>query len=282
MPFDTLDERLRHVATHSLAFCKNQWGSKGLGVEKAIDTDISWRPSFHLKQHQSLIVAVEVGDVLYPELLKGAAHDIGKYNCPIAVYQACSLDVFQKDPKLARVKLLRANGIGVITVDENGDALIQAPAGPLAQNISPTDFEDELAKLTKQLKVRFRTAYSTYQTNVGQGLQECGQLIEEIVISIAKQAVNGGVVPAGILRRDAALMIDTLYSTNFFKDYRAALGAARSFIKEYRNVVSHPSKTPKEMAAKLRKCRSGFLEGLRIGRELRSVITSVGYKVRVL
>lgn len=169
MPFDTLDARLKHVATHCLAFCRSQWGSKGLGIEKAIDNHISWTPTFYIRQHKSLLIAVEVGDVLYPELLKGAAHDIGRHNFPISVYQACSLDVFQKDPKFTRVKLLRDNGFGLITVDEIGGVIVQAPAGPHAQHISPQDFEEQLKGLTQQLKIRLRTAYATYQTNVGQG-----------------------------------------------------------------------------------------------------------------
>lgn len=158
----------------------------------------------------------------------------------------------------------------------------QAHAGPLAQHITPKEFEEHLSGLPQQVKIRLRTAYNTYQSNVGQGLQDCGQLIEEIVKCLAKQAATTSVVNQSTLGKSTALMIDDMYNTQFFKDQRAALGAARSFVKQFRNIVSHPSETPKEMATKLRKCRAGFLEGLRMAKELRDVAGTVGYRVRVL
>ena len=58
-----------------------------------------------MRQNRVLIVAIEVSDPLYPEVLKIAAHDIEHYDYPIAVYQACSLDVYQHDSGFRRVNL---------------------------------------------------------------------------------------------------------------------------------------------------------------------------------
>jgi hypothetical protein len=153
-PFATLSSRLQHVAQHSLALTKSNWGGNGLKIELPIDTSISWRPTFFMKPNKALIIGVEVSDVLYPELLKIAAHDINNFDFPISVYQACSLDVFQKDLKFANVKRLRDNGFGIITVDDSGNRLIQARAEPLAQHISPDKFDKAIAGLTPSLKVK--------------------------------------------------------------------------------------------------------------------------------
>ncbi|TLZ44533.1 MAG: hypothetical protein E6K21_19325 [Gammaproteobacteria bacterium] len=238
-------------------------------------------PTFYLRPNRVLIVAVEVNDVIFPEILKIAAHDVEQYNMPIAMYQACSLDVFQKDVKMAKVNLLRNHGFGLITVDDSDDAVIQFRAPPHAQHIPPERFDAGIAVLNQRLKIKFRGAYSTYQTNVVQGLQEGAQVIEALVNCIATQAQGAGIVPASTSKKDAADIIDILYATPMFHPYRAALGGARSFFREYRNPPSHPPRTPNEAAVTLRKCKAGLFEALRMAAELRRVIQLVGYRVSI-
>jgi hypothetical protein len=282
MAFDTLSDRLKLVARESLGLCRNNWGGNGLKMEAPIDAKISWRPTFFMKPNRVLILAVEVNDLLFPEILKIAAHDIERYNFPICVYQACSLDVYQKDLRLARVNLLREHGFGIITVDDGGAALIQIRAEPLAQHIPPERIDAELRTLTPRLRVKFRTAYATYQTNVGQGLQEAGQIIEALITCIATQAEAANVVGPGTSRKAAAGIIDDLYQTGAFHNHRAALGGARNFARTYRNASSHPARTPNEAAEKIRKCKTGFFDSLRIAGELRLMIQDLGYIVRIV
>jgi hypothetical protein len=282
MAFETFSERLKLVVNESLSLCKQNWGTAGLKKEEPIDSKISWRPTFYIKPNRFLIVAVEVNDVLFPEILKIAAHDIDRHDYPISVYQACSLEVYQRDRRFNHIKLLREHGFGIITVDDAGAALIQVRAEPLAQHISMERLESELKSLTPRLKVKFNNAHATYQTSVGQGLQEAGQIVEELVVSIATQAERAGVVPSGTSRKSTADIIDDLYSVGTFHNYRAALGGARSFVKTYRNIASHPPKTSKQAIEKIRKCRGGFFEALRISGELKAAIQQLGYQVRII
>src|ERR1035437_4302240 len=107
MAFETLSDRLRLVADASLTLCRNNFGANGLRREVEIDTTIGWKPTFYMRPNRALLVAVEVNDLLFPQILKIAAHDIEHYDYPIAVYQACSLDVYQDDRGLKRVNDLR-------------------------------------------------------------------------------------------------------------------------------------------------------------------------------
>lgn len=281
MPFDTLSDRLKIVAKGGLAKCRLEWGRNGLKTEGPIADAIGWTPTFYLSPNRALIVAVEVSDVIFPEILKIAAHDVEQYDMPIAIYQACSLDVYQKDAKMAKVNLLRNHGFGLITVDDGGDAVIQFRAAPYAQHISPERFDAGIADLKQRLKIRFRGAYSTYQTNVLQGLQEAAQVIEALVICLAAQAQRAGKAPPNTSKKDAAEIIDVLYVTPMFQPYRATLGGARSFFREYRNPPSHPPRTPSEAAATLRKCKAGLFEALRMASELQRVIQNAGYRVSI-
>lgn len=279
MAFDTLSDRLKIVANGSLAKCRAEWGAAGLKKEEPIDGSIGWTPTFHLHPTKALIVGVEVSDIIFPEMLKIAAHDIEHYDFPIAIYQACSLDVFQRDTRMVRVNLLREHGFGLITVDDQGTAVIQNRAPAYAQHIPPERFDHAISSLTPNLKVRCRGAYSTYQTNIVQGLQEAAQIIEALVICIATQAEADGKIPAKMIRKDAADIVDVLYATAAFKDFRAVLGGTRSFLREYRNPPSHPARTPPEAADRIRKCKSGFFEAVRLAGELRLLIQRLHYRV---
>ena len=282
MSFDTLSERLKEVAGKSLAYCRLKYGSNGIKVEEGIADAILWRPTFYLKPSKFRIVAVEVEDNLYPSSLRGAAHDISHYDIPISVFQACSLEAYQADQKHKMVNRLKEHGFGIITVDEDGNVAIQHNCVPIAQHISPDAFARELNGLVPSIKVSFRTAYDVYNTNEGQGLQEAGQIVEGIVASFAKTAVSKNALSdANILKRPLAEQIDALYATNVFKNHRAALGGARDFIKEFRNTASHPPKTAKQAAEKIRNCRVGFLDAMSIVRKLTVVAKELKYPIKV-
>jgi hypothetical protein len=280
MPFDTLSERLRLVAERSLALCRTEWGGNGLKKEASLDTRIGWKPTFFLKPNRLLTVGVEVSDVLYPSILKIAAHDIEHVNFPVSIYQACALDLFQRDPHMARVRELREHGFGIITVDDNGFAQIQSRAEPIAQHLSPDRLDELLKPLNPALKVKFKSAHATYQTNIGQGLQECGQIIEALIISIEAQAASNGIITTRAT--STAGMIDALYPTPAFQNYRATLGAARDFVSTYRNIASHAPQTPAQAANKIRRCKAGFSEACRIAGKLRDTFQQLGYKIRIV
>jgi hypothetical protein len=281
VPFDTFTQRLKDVATNSLAYCRRQFGSNGLLIEAAIGPGISWRPTFAIRPTSSLILAVEVADNLYPEALKGAAHDISHFDFPIAVYQACSLEVYQSDPGQARINLLRQHGFGVLTVDHAGIVTTQHAAIPLAQHISKGLLDAECAGLNPAIRVKFNAAHLTYQVNEGQGLQQAGQIVEGLVVCIAKQAAKEGVITPGVASGGLADAIDALYATKKFAQQRAALGAARDFIKDYRNTASHAPRSAKQAAEKIRRCRAGFLDGIRVAKKLRETIQIHGYRTKV-
>lgn len=281
MPFDTIDSWEKNIAIKSFAYCRKQFGSNGLKCEESINSAISWRPTFFLKPSNFLILAVEVNDVLYPEALKSAAYDIGHYDFPVAIYQACSLDAYQRDKNHEKVNLLRMHGFGIITVAEDGTVATQHSAVPLAQHISQALLDSEITSLNTILKVKFKAAHTTYLTNVGQGLQEAGQLVEALICSIAKQAAKAGTVGNNILKKPLADMIDELYQNPIFINHRAALGDARGFIKEFRNVASHAPKSAKQAAQKIRNCRTGFLDSIAVSRKLFIAMHQLGYSVKI-
>jgi hypothetical protein len=282
MAFETLSARLQPVARAGLAFCKSRYGKNALGIEKEIAPTISWRPSFHMKANPALIIAAEVSDSLYPGILKIAAHDVLHHDFPISIIQVCPLDVFMADTKQVIIKQLKAHGFGIITVDDAGSAALQHSCIPLAQYLSEAELDGELKGLTPSLKVMFRRSYTTYLANEGQGLQSCGQIVEALVIAIAKGASNAGLIARSTLTSPTAEIIDALYAKNDFKAHRATLGGARDFVRNYRNIASHPARNPKQAMEKIRRCRTGFIEAIRIALHLYMILKSNSYSPRIV
>jgi hypothetical protein len=281
MTFDTLSPRLKNVAVSGLEFCKNRFGRNGLQIHREVHANISWKPTFYLKPHPALILAAEVDEMLYPEILKIAAHDIRHHDFPIEVFIICPLAIYLADKKQTTIKLLKKHGFGIITVDDDGHATQQCPCIPLAQHISEQELESEISGLTPSLKVKFRSAHTIYQTNEGQGLQEAGQLVEAMINSIAKESVRTGICGPSIKAKMAAATIDVLYPLNDFKDHRAALGGARNFVKEYRNVASHAPRSAKQAMEKIRRCRQGFIESIHIAKKLHGVMKSKHFRMTI-
>jgi len=270
--------RKARIESGALEFCKQRFGRSGVKTGEEIHSSISWRPTFHLNKGP-VIFAVEVEESLDPMILKLVVNDILHFNRPITVCLACSLELFQSDPKQAKIKELRKNGVGLITVDESGDAVMQFPCIPLAQHFSEEFLSEKLRDLPSRLKIAFQAAHQTFSVNPGQGLQEAGQIVEAIVAAMGEAAVKSGALTASKIKSSAAETIDSLYAV--LKQQRAALGGARSFAKTYRNTASHPARSAKGAMTKINLCRDGFFEAVRICRELSEAARTLKYSLRL-
>jgi hypothetical protein len=267
-----------HIEKGALQFCKAHYGSTGLRVAEEIDTSIAWRPSFHLRKGVTTF-AVEVSELLDPTIFKLAANDILSFNRPVSLCLACPLKIFQADTDGTKVKELRKMGVGLITVNARGVGTQQLPCVPLAQHISEETLSERIRDLPQKLKVVFRDAHDTFSVDPGQGLQKAGQIIEALIDCMASGAARAGVVNAGATKGAAAAKIDEMW--NPLKQHRASLGGARSFLKNYRNVASHPASSAKEAMKKINGCRDGFVQAIGIARDLSRDIRTLGYHLRL-
>jgi len=278
MSTDINAARKARIEAAALEYCKQRFGRKVVKIGEEIHRSIKWRPSFYLSKGP-VIFAVEVEESLDGTIFKLSDNEIRQFAQPIAVCLACSLDVFQADAKQAKVKELKRNGIGLITVDESDGVATQIPCIPLAQHFSEEFLMEKLRDLPPRLKVAFRTAHESFTVNPGPGLQEASQIVEAIVDALALEAIKAGKLPSSAVNSGAADKIDALYDV--FKQQRAAFGGARSFFKTYRNVTSHPARSAKEVMHRINVCRDGFFEAVRISRELSQAAKSLSYTLKL-
>lgn len=278
MTADANAPKRERVQKAALRFCKTHYGSKGLKIGEQIHAKISWRPSFHFRKGQ-IIFGVEVSEVIDSTILRLVSSDILNFTRPVALCLACPLEALQTETERSKVKELRRIGIGLITIDNEGDGELQAACIPLAQHISEDLLSDRLRELSAKLKIAFRAAHETFSVTPGQGLQEAGQIVEAIVDSMAVGAKKKGKLSAGALAGTAADRIDALWEA--MKPQRAALGGARAFLKTYRNIASHPARSAKEAMKKINGCRDGFFRAIEVAKDLSRAMSTLGYHLKL-
>jgi hypothetical protein len=258
--FTTLNPTLEAIASQALAHCKGQYGSKGLRVEQGIDPSVAWRPTFYLNVNRFELLAVEVSDVVYPDVLKGAGQELLHHEGLIRVAQVAPLETFVSDKDQKLVQKLRDHGVGLFTVAPDGKVVRQFDCAPIIQFIPEAQIETQIKKLPLSLKVLVRAAYQTFRINPVQGVQEAGQIVEGLVNSMARQTATEAKLK---IRKGLADQIDEMYPNDYYKDQRAALGAARGNARYYRNPTSHAPKTAKAAAQRMRQSREGFLSAVK-------------------
>lgn len=261
--FTTLNPTLEKVASSALAYCKAQYGSTGLKVEHEIDSSVNWRPSFYLNVSKFEKLAIEVSDVIYPNVLKAAGQDLSHYRGLIRVAQVTPLETYMSDKEQKLVQTLREHGFGLFTVGSDGKVVRQFDCAPLIQFVPEAYTETSIKKLPPPLRTRLRTAYDTYRVNPVKGVQDAGEVVEGLVNSIARQTAATAGLTSTDLGKSLADLIDVMYPNEHYKNQRAALGAARANAKYYRNPTSHSPKSLGAAVERMQHAREGFISALK-------------------
>lgn len=266
-------------------YCVQRYGKNGLKIESGIVSALSWSPTIQLKKGTHELLAVEVCEDLFPQVLKLVYSDI-THDCkdiPITVYVGCPLDAFLDDKTQSTVKKLKERGIGLLTVAQDGTVTEQFSTIPLIHHIPDADISTLVKPLPSAIKVKLRDSFDVYRQNSYQGLQEAGQIIEGLIFSLAIQANKKGWIAAKPEKDAAATILDLMYQSNetSLQHNRAALGRARSFMKQYRNMVSHAPKSLKAAAERYRLCHMGFREACGTALDLVQTHKNVGFVTRL-
>lgn len=273
MPFDTLTPRMRQVAESGKRFLADRYG-QNVKVETEIDNALRWKPTFYIKT-TTQVIAAEASELLFPEILRIVGLDLVNFSTPIAVHVVCPSEVFQTKAATE----LRRNGIGLILVDENGDVTQPIPCVAIQQHIPEARFEDGIRGMGTKLRNKLRAAHTVYVGDASQGLQKAGQVVEALINVLASESVRLNYTPKGILRDGAADALDKLWQLQQFEHHRAALGGAREFMREFRNLASHPPRSKQAALERINKARDGFLAAIRVSRNLES--TAKKLKMRI-
>lgn len=283
MPFIDISDYLANSVGNPVAtFLTNKYGRSGYKEEMEIHPQVQWRPTIQIKTNRFSLLGVDVSEQLYPAAIKIASHDL-RMNCnelPVSVAIACPLVIYQQDKNLDISNQLRKDGIGLITVDDNGLAVEQFCPVPVIHHITRAELDTRTTNLSNAVRVKVYAAFDVYRTNAYQGLQDTGQLVEAIIVGFATDAKKNGWISSFNTSAEA---LDKLYSSTekLLQNQRAALGGARDFMSNFRNLSSHPPKSAKDVARLITSCRDGFLSATRVSDNLCGAVQKCGLRVRL-
>ena len=143
---------LHPTADAAVEYLHTQWGisKKGIKSEQIISPNFSYRPTLSAVTQNHHTLCVEVSEGAYSNSLDSFVQECVAKNFPVKLYVAMPKDV--PDPYYSsNLKRAKANGVGVIEVDNNGGVLVSDAISLSLAKLRPIDLESFPAKYREAL-----------------------------------------------------------------------------------------------------------------------------------
>jgi hypothetical protein len=250
-----------------------------LVFQTKIDKDVEWSPSFQFKRLGNTLVAVEVSETVFPEILRRKRAALLRVKSPLTVYCVCPEEEYQSNPNDAYD--LRENGFGLVTIDAEGRSHTQYDAVPLQQIILLEECEAEIEGLPKKLRQRLAESFQTYSRDPMAGVRDVTEVFEDVIKRAARGARQKGWITQQH-EEQTLYNVLTVMERRPPMDQRAQiLASARGFTDRYRNFNHHAPKTPKALLKRTREAKHAFLEGLKQISDFQGAMGDLGLKIRL-
>lgn len=250
-------------------------------IEMPIDPSISWSPTLHWKTKIGYI-ACEVHETPWPVSIRTAFADGSTTDLPLKIIVAhpnSSLRTqsdFIKDSSEAK-----RLGCGLLTVNDDNTGQFQHLGIEIPLYLPTPKF----STFNKKLRAEVQHAYELYiNGDPSHGVQEMGQLIENIIVHLADQAKKKGTLTSGGFTSPNVFysqgnLIDDLMRDRVIDN--AILGKCRGFVED-RNGSSHKPKSIKQAIERNRKLKNAMSAGLLILEEIPKKLKEKGYKLKIM
>ena len=257
-PFSPTDRFLGEAAEGHF---KQLFEGATIKIGEAIDPNLSWRPTIHFRWSGYLTIAGETSERPYPRIFRVVHANVLEVQIPISMYSICGEDAYLDRNNQREIEELRAHGYGLFTVDNDGNVQRKFGCIPLIQHIPERKISDDIKPLPLKYRVKLRECYYSYNNKPESGLREASELVEGLVKSAAEKAKRKGFLPN--IKSNTADILDDMLGNPKFRDQTADIGGVRSYMRNYRNPVSHPPRNRKQAYDRFRSCQHGFLESIR-------------------
>lgn len=267
---------LRDAARASFA---DRYGNPTFHVEKALGSQLQWVPALRFVLHGHIHVFVEPSDNgPYPRRLAMLYTKAANYHEPIAIYSVCPEAPMDNASDRAADrqarKELKSHGFGLVTVDHNGVAEVEFTAIPIVQAIAEADFKQQTKNLPKGIRQPASEAFEDYLSKPVNGVKTLSEIVEGMIRKAGRDSAANGGISNTQSRGTPADILDALHAEH--PQARAAIGGARNFINECRNLSHHWPRNKKDAYKKYAHCRHHFLGGLHTIQAFRKAMKNVG------
>jgi len=268
------------IASAANLAIKTRFGLKDGMLNRAINANLSWRPTLLWINKSIEYIACEVADRPYPVSIRLLFADIAATGLPIRVIVAypsppnLSLKDYQTD-----ITCAKRLGIGYISVTDTNSAKIEALGIPISIYLPQPDVK----KFRKLLAKPIGDAYDLYiNGDPRHGVQEVGQTVEAALVELGCQGRKRGKFTTGAFKPGKhyplSKLVEELTADKVIN--LAILGRCRGFADD-RNCMSHKPRSLKEAEKIWRKLRDCFSVGLQILEELPDEFKNKGYTFKI-
>lgn len=241
--------------------------------DEEVDPKLGWTPTLSCAVNNQLML-IEASEKPYPQVLRMRRAEMVEVPAPIAAYAACPEEAYAQNLKEAGD--LGLHGFGLFTVDADGNVTAKFPAIPIAQHIPESQFKADVDGLPALHKRRAKECFDLYKHNAPAGVANLAELVEALVMKAAKDAAKKNWITKAQSSGALASVLANLQGASQFNNADTVLGAAKMFVKRYRNPSHHVPKNKKDAYRKYRDCRHAFLDGLRNIRDFKDQMKSLG------
>jgi hypothetical protein len=278
--YKVLPSHLHTIADAAETIIKLKYGLGNALIETPIEQSLSWSPTLHWKTKVGFI-ACEVHETPFPVSVKTAFGDGTTIDLPIKIIVALPNSIHRtQSDYIKESNDAKRFGCGLITINDDGTGSVQHLGIEIPLYIPIPKFTN----FNKKLRAEVQHAYELYiNSDPRHGVQEIGQLIENIMIHLAVQAkkkgklISGGFVSSNIPYSQGNL-IDDLMRDRVIDN--AILGKCRGFVED-RNGSSHKPKSVKNAIEINRKLKNAMSAGLLILEEIPQKLKSKGYTLKI-
>lgn len=279
--YTILPAHLHSIADAAETLIKIKYGLGNALIETPINPSIFWSPTLHWKTKVGYI-ACEIHETPLPVIVKTAFGDGTTTDLPIKIIVGIPNNtVRSQSDYLKESNEAKRYGCGLLTINEDGSGEFQHSGIEVSLYIPTPKFNN----FNKKLRVEVQHAFELYiNGDPRHGVQELGQLIENIMVHLADQAKKkGNLVSSGFTSPSVyyaqAKLIDDLMRDRVIDN--AILGRCRGFVDD-RNKSSHKPKTVKESIEVNRRLKNAMSVGLLILEEIPQKIKDKGYSLKIM
>jgi hypothetical protein len=279
--YNLLPAHLHKIADAAMAVIKTRYNLTDPIIESSIDSSIGWQPTLLWKVNTGYI-ACEVHETPMPPVIKSAFGDISTSGIPVRVIVAHPAnDTISQSEFIKESNEVKRYGCGLVSINDDSSGTFQFQGIDI-----PLYFPvPKYSQFNKKMQADIQKAYEFYiNGDPRHGVQELGQVIENIITHLAYQAkkkgtlTKGGFPPAKGKHYAFATLVEDLMRENVIDN--GILGRCRGFADD-RNACSHRPKTIKQAIEVNKKLRTAMTGGLQILEEIPQKLKDKGYTLKL-
>ena len=279
--YKLLPAHLHKIADAAVTVIKTRYNLGEPQIEASIDASIGWQPTLLWKINTGYI-ACEVHETPMPVIIKSAFGDISTSGIPVRMIIAHPMNHnMSQSEYLKESNEIKRYGCGLVSIKDDNSGVFQCYGLDVPLYLSTPKY----SSFNKKMRADIQKAFELYiNGDPRHGVQELGQIIENIITHLGHQAkkkgklTKGGFPPANGKHYPFASLVEDLMREHVIDN--GLLGKCRGFADE-RNACSHRPNNIRQAIETNKKLRTAMSGGLNILEDIPKKLRDKNYTLKL-